>query len=99
MAVIWIHDVPTMDYTWQTQAACALHGDLFLSSEAHQFRDHGGRDAAAIQVCRVCPVRDPCLDHALAVPEPHGVWGGTTPEQRTAITHAEHPPQLTARAC
>ncbi len=96
MAIIWIHDVPTMDYTWQTQAAGALHGDLFLSSEAHQFRDHGSRDAAAIQVCRVCPVRDPCLDHALAVPEPHGVWGAppanSAPRSPTPSTHPNSPP-------
>jgi WhiB family redox-sensing transcriptional regulator len=26
-----------------------------------------------------------CLDHALEVREPYGVWGGTTPEERAVM--------------
>ncbi|MQA84799.1 MAG: WhiB family transcriptional regulator [Streptosporangiales bacterium] len=38
--------------------------------------------AAAKAVCARCPVRDECLEWALRTGEPHGVWGGTTPEER-----------------
>lgn len=33
-------------------------------------------------VCARCPVRTDCLAWALRVGEAHGVWGGTTPEER-----------------
>lgn len=36
----------------------------------------------AKQVCRGCPVRRECLEHALAARETDGVWGGLTPEER-----------------
>jgi hypothetical protein len=32
--------------------------------------------AAAIAMCTACPVRQECLDHALANHEQEGVWGG-----------------------
>lgn len=36
----------------------------------------------ALSICRSCTVRPECLRWALRVGEAHGVWGGTTPEQR-----------------
>lgn len=36
----------------------------------------------AVAVCDVCPVRVECLEYALALPEPHGVWGGMTETAR-----------------
>ncbi|WP_414170643.1 WhiB family transcriptional regulator [Streptoverticillium reticulum] len=35
----------------------------------------------ALQICAACPVME-CREHAAAVPEPFGIWGGTTPQQR-----------------
>lgn len=45
---------------------------------------------AAKAVCRRCQVIDECLAWALSTPdrrgvEPHGVWGGTTPEERRKL--------------
>jgi len=40
---------------------------------------------AALAVCAGCPVRNACLETALAVPQAddaYGVFGGTTPEAR-----------------
>jgi len=39
----------------------------------------------AVLVCRACPVRDLCLDHAIQHDERHGVWGGLMPEDRRRI--------------
>lgn len=36
-------------------------------------------------ICAACPVLRDCLDHALAVPERDGMWGGTTPGERKRI--------------
>jgi len=38
--------------------------------------------AAAKEVCAACLVRRQCLQFALATRQAHGVWGGTTEEER-----------------
>src|SRR5690606_9986975 len=35
--------------------------------------------APGLALCRTCPVREECLEAALARREEHGVWGGTCP--------------------
>lgn len=53
--------------------------------------------ARAIQICRRCPFRVPCLSWALEHREV-GIWGGTTWDEREAITKkiaAAHPKRLT----
>jgi WhiB family redox-sensing transcriptional regulator len=40
------------------------------------------REAAAKAVCRRCPVRRRCAAHALATPEPYGIWGGLSEADR-----------------
>lgn len=41
----------------------------------------------ALMACGLCDVLETCLEHALAQPasHDHGIWGGTTREQRIAI--------------
>jgi len=41
----------------------------------------------AVAICRGCPVRQECLQWALRAGEAHGIWGGTTPEQRRYMRH------------
>lgn len=42
----------------------------------------------AVAVCQACPVRVECLEHALAVPEKEGIWGGLLPyERKRLIVH------------
>lgn len=47
-----------------------------------------GTVAEAVAVCRKCPVLPPCLAWAVKH-EKHGVWGGTTPNQRKALRRPE----------
>ena len=35
-------------------------------------------------VCGGCPLRDICLEHAVAH-ENHGIWAGTTPQERDVL--------------
>lgn len=42
-------------------------------------------EARAIAACETCPVRADCLDHAIAIGERHGIWGGHTPRQRERL--------------
>jgi WhiB family transcriptional regulator, redox-sensing transcriptional regulator len=39
-------------------------------------------DQAAKALCATCPVRQPCLDMALATGDQHAILGGTTPAER-----------------
>lgn len=58
---------------WSSRAACndgqGTLAALFFSDELQDI-------AAAKAVCATCPVREPCLEGALARREPWGVWGG-----------------------
>jgi WhiB family redox-sensing transcriptional regulator len=60
---------------WVVGAACVGSWDLF-------FPEHGDGDAAK-RICAGCDVRAQCLAHALAAGERHGIWGGTTPGERS----------------
>lgn len=44
-----------------------------------------GNYGPAREVCMRCPARDDCLEHALAVREPDGMWGGVDPPGRERI--------------
>ena len=46
----------------------------------------GARQAGeAQQICARCRVRRECLEFAINSYETHGVWGGTTPEERVRL--------------
>ena len=58
---------------WWSQALC---NDGQGTMVALFFSDHIPDIAAAKAFCTQCPVREPCLEEALARREPWGVWGG-----------------------
>ena len=63
--------------TWQRHAACrGTSIEPFMP-------DRGGNFAIARELCARCPVRQECLDFAMADDDLVGIWGGTTaPERR-----------------
>lgn len=88
---------PAVDSDWAGQAACAGHPPRRFTDPA----DHT-ETRAALAVCRRCPVRQPCLDTALArhPTADVGIWGGTTEPQRRYLrtrTQQGHPPAATGR--
>ena len=66
---------------WMDRALCAeVDPDLFFPGKgdwAQAFR--------AKVVCRRCDVRELCLAYAVQNQEMHGIWGGTTAEQRKRL--------------
>jgi len=44
------------------------------------------RERQVKAVCASCPVRRDCLNFALRIREPHGIWGGLNEIERRAIT-------------
>jgi len=81
---------------WMDQAACRGADDRLFFPEIRGVSN----TAAALNICRACPVSVPCLEHALNRPEQFGVWGGTTEEQRHTMRRArarKRPPCGTER--
>ncbi|GAA2760919.1 WhiB family transcriptional regulator [Actinopolymorpha rutila] len=73
---------------WHEDAACAdLPSQLFYGHETENSADRAAREAAATAVCEQCPVRCQCEAHAVTMPEPYGVWGGTTEASRRNHRH------------
>lgn len=63
---------------WRRLAACkGVDPAVF-----HPEDDDLAAVEAAKDVCARCPVRQACLEHALSVREPDGVWGGLTARER-----------------
>ena len=61
--------------TWFAQAACRGKTAVF-------FLDKGQPATEAKLICAGCPVRQECLDYAIAKREVRGIWGGLTPVER-----------------
>ncbi|MFC6600295.1 WhiB family transcriptional regulator [Kitasatospora paranensis] len=73
-------------WDWQLRAACRAADDqLFFHPSGERGQAHDNREAAAKRICARCPVRAQCLEHALAVREPYGVWGGLGEDERIAL--------------
>lgn len=70
-------------FGWQERAACRdMSLDLFFGPDGERPTVRRERERRALEVCARCPVVAECLEHAMALPENHGVWGGTTEHDR-----------------
>ena len=68
-----------MNLSWRQRAACrGVEPDIF-----YPVSDEEAEEAKAI--CDECPVRQPCLEYAIANREKDGVWGGATERERRRI--------------
>jgi WhiB family redox-sensing transcriptional regulator len=84
----------TANLEWQLKAACrGMDPERFYLPEKIRGSHKRSHEAAAKAICLVCPVMAACLNWAVSVGEPYGVWGGTTPEERD---QASAVPQQTA---
>ncbi|HVM01833.1 MAG TPA: WhiB family transcriptional regulator [Acidimicrobiales bacterium] len=68
-----------MNLSWRQRAACrGVDPDIFYPAS-----DEDAEEAKGI--CAVCPVREACLEYALANRERDGVWGGATERERRRL--------------
>jgi WhiB family redox-sensing transcriptional regulator len=69
----------TVNGGWRGQARCrGVDPETFHPGEEDD-------PSPAKAICELCPVREACLEHALAVREKHGVWGGLTERERRRV--------------
>lgn len=76
------------DDSWQLKAACrGPHAEMFFAPPHPERKDERlDREDAAKAICRTCLVRRPCLDYAIRIHEPHGIWGGLNELERKQLT-------------
>ncbi len=68
---------------WREHALCrGVDPGIFHPDNEED--DERASDAAR-EVCFQCPVREICLEHAIAVREKHGVWGGLNSRERRRL--------------
>lgn len=72
---------------WQFDAACrGEDASLFFAPSYFEKREEkAAREARAKVYCARCPVRRECLEYALKVREPHGIWGGLNELERRQL--------------
>ena len=80
------------DENWQVKAACrGPHATVFFPpSQFERKEDKLRREARAKEICVDCSVKSACLDYAIEIREPHGIWGGLNEAERRQLlaTHA-----------
>ena len=79
-----VHDVIEIDLLrprWMQNAACRGQGfrPWFPADEIGEEAD------AARLICAGCRVRPECLDYAVVAGIRHGLWGGLSAKERTAL--------------
>lgn len=66
--------------SWRQLASCkGVDPEVFFpgtEEDAEQAR----------RICSGCPVRRPCLEHALSAREREGIWGGLTERERRRLS-------------
>ena len=73
-----------MNHSWSGDAACkGMDPSLFYIGQ------HETVSEEVVFTCRMCPVREDCLDYAL-VHERDGYWGGTSAQTRKRLRRERH---------
>jgi WhiB family redox-sensing transcriptional regulator len=84
-----------LDETWQLKAACrGPQSVVFFPPPRFERKDEKlEREARARGICDQCSVNIDCLDYALAIREPHGIWGGSNEAERRSMLAASEAQQ------
>lgn len=69
---------------WQLRGLCrGNHAHLFFPPSTFERKDERQRrELRAKSICQVCPVQGDCVEYALEIREPYGIWGGMTESDR-----------------
>jgi WhiB family redox-sensing transcriptional regulator len=72
---------------WQAKAACRgpQASAFFPPTYAERKDERLAREARAKGICAHCTVCGECLDYAISIREPHGIWGGLNEMERKQL--------------
>lgn len=75
------------DHDWQMKAACrGPQASMFFPPPRAERKDEKlEREQRAKGICAGCSVRRECLEYALEIREPHGIWGGLNEAERREL--------------
>ena len=81
---------PAPSREWQVEGLCrGNQAHLFFPpSTIERKEERERREQRAKAICQVCPVQQQCLDYALLIREPYGIWGGYTESERRQLLGA-----------
>ncbi|MGO9342864.1 MAG: WhiB family transcriptional regulator [Acidimicrobiales bacterium] len=73
---------------WQARAACRgpQAAVFFPPTHAERKEDKAAREARAKEICASCTVKGACLEYAIRIREPHGIWGGLNEVERKQLS-------------
>jgi WhiB family redox-sensing transcriptional regulator len=73
--------------SWQLKAACrGPQAEIFFPpAHAERKEEKLQREERAKAICRMCSVRVDCLEYAVRIREPHGIWGGLNEMERRQV--------------
>lgn len=76
-----------VDDAWELRAACRGPQAAVFFPPAHTERkdEKNERESRAKGICSTCGVRGECLEYALSIREPHGIWGGLNEQERRQV--------------
>lgn len=76
----------TVEALWQKAACRGPQAAVFFPPSHFERKDEKDeREERAKAICAACAVRKPCLDYAVEIREPHGIWGGLNETERKAL--------------
>ena len=73
---------------WQARASCrGPQAEVFFPPAHAERKDEKlQREERAKSICRSCIVQVECLDYAIRIQEPHGIWGGLNEMERKQMS-------------
>ena len=76
-----------IEEAWQVRAACRGPQAVVFFPPPHFERksEKFKREEQAKAICTTCAVRQSCLEYALRIREPHGIWGGLNEAERRSL--------------
>ncbi len=69
---------------WQRKAACrGPQSEVFFPPPRFERKvERREREYLAKAICESCSVKQDCLEYAVRIEEPHGIWGGLNESER-----------------
>ena len=79
------------DNEWQQRGACRGPQSVafFPPNSFERKEERDARETKAKSICGMCDVRQPCLEYAIAIKEPNGVWGGMNENERKSYAKSQ----------